>query len=281
MGYTIDITNWKTNKIIFSYTCENNTYKKTLEEAVKQGVNLAYADLNNFYLREANLAYACLKNAHLAHACLKYADLSHADLSHSDLIKSNLSYANLCNTFLNGAYLGKAKLVGANMSESFIRGAILYEANLSFANLTNAELFDARLRGADLSNVILDNVKGLNDQCPKEGSFIGWKICIPLAGDYFTNNYYVVKLEILADAKRSSATTNKCRCSKAKVLEIQNLNGTKADIDEVCSIQDHSFKYKVGEIVEVPDFDERYWIQCASGIHFFMDRITAINHLIN
>lgn len=83
---------------------------------------------------------------------------------------------------------------------------------------------------------------------------------------------------IPSDAKRSSSTSRKCRCSKANVLEIFNLDGTIAEEREVRSDYDDSFIYKVGEIVEVADFDENRWEECSSGIHFFMQKKEAINY---
>ena len=46
MENTIDIKNWKTGKIIFSYTCEDNTIEKTLRIANYE-TDLKYADLRN------------------------------------------------------------------------------------------------------------------------------------------------------------------------------------------------------------------------------------------
>jgi len=74
---------------------------------------------------------------------------------------------------------------------------------------------------------------------------------------------------ITEDAKRSSATTRKCRASKAKVLEISG------GITEVSSKWDIHFIYKVGETVEVKDFDENRWNECSTGIHFFLTRKEA------
>ena len=249
MEYKIDIKNWKTGDVIFSYTCEDNTIKKTVEEAVKQGVCLAYADLEN-----ADLSSVNLNGANLSVANLKYANLRNADLHNTNLMYS---------------YLINANLIGTNLSVSNLNGVDLSGANLSNANLANALLLRTNLDKA----FSLDNVKGLNDQCPKTGSFIGWKKC---AGN--DRKRYIVKLEILEDAKRSSSTSKKCRCSKAKVLEIQNLDGTKTDVNEVYSTFDGNFKYKIGEIVEVSDFDERYWIKCSKGIHFFMSRGSAVSY---
>ena len=71
----IELRNWKTGEVIFTHKCENNTIKKTVEEAVKQGVSLAYANLY-----KANLAGAKLAGANLAGAELSGAELAGADL---------------------------------------------------------------------------------------------------------------------------------------------------------------------------------------------------------
>lgn len=65
----------------------------------------------------------------------------------------------------------------------------------------------------------------------------------------------LVKLLIPEDARRSSATSSKCRCDKAKVIEITDLKGIKT-YDTAVSSYDDSFIYKVGETVSVDDFCE-------------------------
>ena len=57
--------------IIFEYESEDNTIKKTLEEALKQNADLRYADLRYADLRNADLRYADLR-----YAVLRYADLN-------------------------------------------------------------------------------------------------------------------------------------------------------------------------------------------------------------
>ena len=101
-----------------------------------------------------------------------------------------------------------------------------------------ANLRGANLRGADLSGANLCGAKNLNlpMACPEEGSFIGFKQC---------RNSFIVKLEILSDSLRCSATGIKCRCSKAKVIAITNLDGTNANTDAVISKRDPNFIYKV------------------------------------
>lgn len=132
----------------------------------------------------------------------------------------------------------------------------------------DANLRGANLRGADLSDADLRSAKGCYLSCPTEGSFIGWKKA----------SGHIVKLRIPEDARRSSATGHKCRCDKAYVMEIQNMDGTKATEDTVRSDYGQNFVYTVGATVEVPDFDDNRWSECAPGIHFFIDRREAVEY---
>ena len=170
------------------------------------------------------------------------------------------------------ANLRYANLRYANLRYANLRYANLSDANLSDADLSDADLSDANLSGANLRYANLSGANGNEStsmffsQCPSEGSFIAWK----KAG------YKIIKLEICSDAKRSSSTSLKCRCSKAKVLEIQELTGERSKVESVSSNYDNSFIYKVGEFVEVNDFDNDRWNECSSGIHFFIDRDMAV-----
>ena len=87
-----------------------------------------------------------------------------------------------------------------------------------------------------------------------------------------------MKLEIPEDAKRSSATGRRCRCNKARVLEITDMEtGERKD-----SVHNGAFKpltYKVGEMVYPDEFDENRWNECSHGIHFFVDRQEAIDYI--
>ena len=162
-----------------------------------------------------------------------------------------------------GANLSDANLYGANLSD-----ANLSDADLCDADLRSANLCDANLYGANLSDADLRDAKGCYLSCPTEGSFIGWKKA----------SGHIVKLRIPEDARRSSATGHKCRCDKAYVMEIQNMDGTKATENTVRSDHDKNFVYTVGATVEVPDFDDNRWNECAPGIHFFIDRREAVEY---
>ena len=89
----------------------------------------------------------------------------------------------------------------------------------------------------------------------------------------------IIKLEILADAKRSSATGRKCRCSAAKVLEIQTLNGKPAGVDSVTNANyAPHVTYTVGETVLPDSYDDDRWNECSHGIHFFITRQEAVDY---
>jgi uncharacterized protein YjbI with pentapeptide repeats len=229
-------------------------YRADLSEA-----DLRKADLRNVDLREANLRETHLGGAYLEGACLKGAHMRGADLA-----VANLKGADLSNVDLSNVNLRCADLREANLSYAYLRGADLIGADIEGACLLNADL-----RGAK-------HVPFIPMSCPDTGSFIGWKKC----RDKKDNNV-IVKLLIPEDAKRLSSTNMKCRCDRAVVLEIQNLDGSKADFNTAYSMlySDQNFAYKVGKTV-VPEepFEEDRWEECASGIHFFINRQEAVDY---
>ena len=241
------------------------------------GADLRYANLIGANLIGANLIGAGLSGADLRNANLRYANLSNAYLYGANLSDANLSGANLIGAYLYGANLSDADLRNANLryanlSNADLRDAYLIDANLIGANLSGANLRGADLRYANLSGANLlgtKNIPFIPMACPDTGAFIGYKKA----------SGYILKLEILQDARRSSSTSRKCRCDKAKVLEIQNLYGDIANVKEVKSNYNKNFVYRLGEIVEEPNFCEDRWNECAEGIHFFINRQEAVEYM--
>ena len=169
---------------------------------------------------------------------------------------------------LRGVDLRGVDLRGANLYGADLRGANLYGANLREANLYKTNLYGADLCGAKhIPQYICPLV------CPSEGSFIGFK----KANIYPLNMEVIVKLRITETAKRSSATTRKCRCSEAEVISIEGVSG-KGTFQCARSKYNYNFIYKVGEVVKVEDFDEDRWNECSAGIHFFITREEAVNY---
>jgi hypothetical protein len=135
-------------KLLFEFECENNSIKKTIENANFSGDSLRYANLIG-------------------------ADLSGVDLIGADLRNANLRYANLRDAYLRDAYLRGADLRYANFS-----GANLRDADLRGAYLENADLENADLSGADISGAKDKEMAYLPMYCKLPHSIVGDKIQI-------------------------------------------------------------------------------------------------------
>ncbi len=221
------------------------------------------ADLSGADLRYAYLIDADLSCANLSGANLSGANLSGADLAGAYLIDANLTDADLTDADLSGANLSGANLSCADLSGADLAGAYLIDANLTDADLSCANLSCANLSGANLSDVQAnENTAFFVLQCPEEGAFVAWKKC---------KNNVIVKLLIPEDAKRSSATTRKCRASKAIVLEV-------IGAEKGISKKDKNFIYEVGKEMIPDSFDDDRWNECSNGIHFFITRKEAENY---
>ena len=178
----------------------------------------------------------------------------------NNTVKDTLEEAVRQKVLLDGASLNGANLDGASLN-----WANLYRANLNGASLNGANLYGANLYWANLDGA--DNVPYIPMACPSDGAFIGWKKIYGC----------LIKLEIPEDAKRSSSTTRKCRCDKAKVLDILDLN-TQEYVEEVINENYNPTLYKVGEMVYPDKFDDNRWNECSNGIHFFINKQDAIDY---
>ena len=154
----IEIKNRWTGSILFEYESEDNTVKKTVEEAVKRGADLRGADLRGANLGDAYLGGANLRGANLGGANLRGA---------------NLGGANLGDAYLGGAYLGGANLRGANLGDAYLRGAYLGGAYLGedIKLLSGNSIFRISDIGSRMGTTFAYNTdKGIYVQC---GCFFG------------------------------------------------------------------------------------------------------------
>lgn len=116
--------------------------------------------------------------------------------------------------------------------------------------------------------------------CPQTGKFDGWKVL------YSKNKLAIAHLLIPDDAERSSGFGTKCRCDKAKVLDIYMLKNKK----HVDTFTHNPFfnnplfnidcSYKVGEMIYSDEWDSCRWHECSHGIHFFMSEAEAIEYAL-
>lgn len=258
-----------------------NLKSANLRYATLEGVNLEGANLKGAFLYWADLERANLKGAHLRYATLEGANLKGTNLRVANLYWADLEGASLEGASLEGAYFMHADLKSTNFCRANLAGANFEGANFEGSNLEGANLkrtyfFDTNLKGARFKDNNFEEASFHRTQdipyiplaCPSEGAFIGWKK---------VEEKYLVKIQIPEDARRLSATTRKCRCDKAVVLDITSLDG-ETHFDEVTNYNYNETIYKVGEIVYPDSFDENRWNECSHGIHFFVDKKDAIEY---
>ena len=160
---------------------------------------------------------------------------------------------------LSRADLSWANLHGADLSWANLRVADLSGANLSRADLIWADLSGANLNGADLSEA---NLHG------EEKFRLGKVLDEPLTGYKKTKEGVVITAEIPAGAVVFCINGSKCRTNRATITDM--------DGHEVLHSQyDNSFEYRLGQEINIKDFNLMYNIECTSGFHFFRTRKEA------
>ena len=226
--------------------------------------DLSEADLNGANLREANLHGADLNGADL-----RKADLSGADLSGANLYGADLHGADLYGADLNGADLRGANLRGANLRVANLRVANLYGADLNGADLREANLNGAYFSGANLSGADLSGSSLIEADLSGDYRFrLGQILTDPLTGYKKTKEGVVITAEIPAGAIVFCINGSKCRTNRAKITDM--------GVHEVLHSQyDNTFEYRLGQEINIKDFNLMYNVECASGFHFFRTRKEA------
>lgn len=115
--------------------------------------------------------------------------------------------------------------------------------------------------------------------CPAEGGFVAWKKVRSVATTDRGPIPYLVKLYIPEDAERTSGFSNKCRASKAIVLDIINPKTMESERADVCSIHNVKFIYKYNTVVKpLETFESDRFVECGPGIHFFLNKYEALHY---
>lgn len=235
-------------------------------------------DFHGVYLDKANFENAVIHNCDF-----NSASLSMVEFNNAELYRCNFGLAKL-----SGAEFVDTKIFDCDFFGANLYSARFIGANIGYTNFKNAQIND-RTCFNDVVARHLKDMPYIPMVCPEEGEFVAWKaVCASTyasTSDLFKDVHHtpiLVKLLIPADAKRSSGFGRKCRASKAKVLDICNLDGREIKWKfgyRIHSCWHWEFEYEVGKIIEPEEaFNEDRWSECASGIHFFMNRREAIEY---
>lgn len=221
--------------------------------------NFNGATLNNVIANCCKFDNCSFRNANMLRCNFDDSSFSTSDLSYTKFEATSLCYTTILN----------ATIINSNF----------YQCNLFAASFNNSNLEGTKFKICNLLRSHFCSVKNMPNlpmACPTEGSFIGWK---KVEHGYYK---YLIKLQIPASAKRSSAMSNKCRCSKAKVLGIYDLKGNKLRISSVTNFAYcNETVYEVGKMVYPDSFDEDRMNECSNGIHFFINKQEAIDYAWN
>ena len=216
--------------------------------------NFLYCDCNNSQMENLKSVKCTFINCDTSESYLDYVTIDHCDYVDSDGRDSSF-YQNTIDT---------VKIINSNFNHT-----MLYQTDIINILAQYSLFYDSDFSGNDMSGLTYDHCGGLDEKCPKTGTFIGYK----------RTKDAIVTLRIPGEAKRSSVASDKCRCSKAAVLAIEDIN-TGKPLPTTLSTFDNNFIYQVGETVKIDNFDQNRWNTCAPGIHFFMTKQEAKNYVL-
>lgn len=218
------------------------------------GADFTGADMSCTIITDSNLEKSTFANSHVAFARISGCNAKNTIFNRSDL----------CAAYFEDCSFLQANFSGANMMRSSWRNCEMEEIDLTDAALQMANFEETNLKIGRYGCSPTTSMYAL--ACPEEGSFVGFKKC---------EDDFILKLKITEDSKRSSATSRLCRCSKAEVLSITLLDGKETGRTELADEND--IAYRLGETVEVENFDENRWSEKGNGILFFITREEAVS----
>lgn len=273
-----EISQWKINKTIKKHKKWLDT-RDSKDYCSFSNCNLDYAVFKDIDLSLMSFEGASLRNARFENCILENANFSNADLSYSTFLdcncqctlfaNANMKDSDLDRTDFSFAIMTSVNLQFASVSSNFSNAILNYadvrNAHFKKSYFKNAEVNYIVLVGANLENVIDFPYIPLNIP---EGEVIVWKKV----------KNFIIKMKLLEDSKRSRATSNKCRCDKALVLEIQTLDGKDSGRKRILNENYSRLMYEVGKVAYSDFWDDNRWRECSNGIHFFLDRQTAVNY---
>lgn len=278
-----------------------NMYEAMFNHSSLSQDNFDYADLRftNFY--QMSIASCSFKMCNGQCASFKNSKLNYCGFTGAYLHQLVVVNTSFFSDYFEGATITKstflnASIVMCDFNNSILIGSVFDGLGIDApkSHFDNAVLSDTKFIDVDFTNTVGLSLFGTSAKisdctnvpcpmaCPSHGSFVGWK-----KGRVINKNgkesYCIIKLEIPETARRSSATSRKCRADKVKVLEIQHLNGRKYPADTValpfCTLPVTNTQYVVGKITKCSEkFETDRWKECASGIHFFITRREAENY---
>ena len=246
-------------KTILTYDDEQTTVQEAIRTALDSGVDFSYAD---FY--RMDLSGTDFHGANLFSSNFREATANTCNFRETNLNNSNFDKGVACECDFYGA--------SARMS-SFFRTK-LDKCVFAMADFSNSDLLEASFYKSVFCGCSFSDARNIPVFIPTylpEGDFIGW---VKVIGE---TESYIVKIKILKDSQRTRGVGDICRCDKALVLSIQDLDGNELDVEEI-EYHDRTgtLVFKKWEVTECEYWYPGRWNDCQSGITFFIDRQSAV-----
>lgn len=281
---TIKIENCKiTDMNLSDYELHNPILKNVvLKNVVFRNVEFYYTIISNWNVKNVTFIGCTVDKTTIENSSFKDCvfirnSFTNGSIKNSDFFCCDINNSNVPTTDFEKVLIINSTIVATN----FIKSGF-YNSFIKGTQISSCCFFRAHFNNTNTDEIPTSSNAGLSLACPEVGSFIGYKK-VRISKDGYTSDdieYGIAKLMITEDARRSSATSLKCRCNKAKVLEILDFKGNKLSINKGYSVYDYTFEYEVGKMVSVDNFNEDRWKECATGIHFFTSFRDAVEYVI-
>lgn len=142
----------KDKKVLFSYKNVNNNIQKTLEEAVRLGVNLDGLEIKGEDLSYSFLTGIKIKDANFEGCTFLNSSFNYSHISNSSFNNCKLSFSNMYKCNLDNVEMKKIEGYGLNMSKSKINNCCFNDSLLT--NESNTSIF---LEGAEITECSFEN----------------------------------------------------------------------------------------------------------------------------
>ena len=227
-----------------------------------KNIEIFNVDFKNFMSNiGTSYIYFCIRNTNIINSRFNNGEFLHTDFHFCKIYDSYFNNIIFDNVNFNNTKFYKTTFKNVLFTDNFF-------INTNFNSCTfidcvgNFSYFSPRLEDL-FEDCVFEN--SFQMKCPEKGEYIAYKKIF--AGN---KRAAIAKLLIPVNVMRSSAFGNKCRADKAVVLDIFDVSDFNFTYNSGYSAHDSTFKYEIGKMVEVKDFDTNRWHECSTGIHHFM-----------
>ena len=230
-----------------------------------QNIDFSHASMSRCIFRTMTF-YKCVfdgfQTVHSSFFGCRFIDCKFRDASFTSDVLYCCEFR-MCN--FEKCSFAEASISTCEFGTSRLENCSFYKSNILCTGFENAEFVgDTLFEGANIQNTYLP--QGLRN-------ILGRILDKPIIGYKKTREGVVIKAEIPAGAIVFSINGKKCRTNRAKIIDMQCYT-------MLTSSHDSSFRYTLGQEIEILDFDPCYNHECAPGFHFFMTKKEAEDYSV-